>query len=35
MVPVPVLGPDLVDLRKLDIIRRQAARNGGVSQESK
>jgi NADH-quinone oxidoreductase subunit B len=33
MVPVPVLGPDLVDLRKLDIIRTQAAGNGGAQQE--
>jgi NADH-quinone oxidoreductase subunit B len=35
MVPVPVLGPDLVDLRKLDVIRRQAATNGSVSEEIK
>jgi NADH-quinone oxidoreductase subunit B len=35
MVPVPVLGPDLVDLRKLDVIRRQAATNGNVSEEIK
>lgn len=28
LIPVPVLGPDLVDLRKLDVIKRQAASNG-------
>ncbi|MEW5989369.1 MAG: NADH-quinone oxidoreductase subunit NuoB [Chloroflexota bacterium] len=27
-VPVPVLGPDLVDLRQLDLIRAEAARSG-------
>ena len=26
LVPVPVLGPDLVDLRQLDIIKAEAAR---------
>jgi NADH-quinone oxidoreductase subunit B len=31
MVPVPVLGPDLVDLRKLDVIRAQAAGSGHES----
>jgi NADH-quinone oxidoreductase subunit B len=31
MVPVPMLGPDLVDLRKLDVIRAQAAGNGNES----
>jgi NADH-quinone oxidoreductase subunit B len=24
LVPIPVLGPDLVDLRQLDVIRREA-----------
>jgi NADH-quinone oxidoreductase subunit B len=31
MVPVPLLGPDLVDLRKLDVIRTQAAGNANES----
>jgi NADH-quinone oxidoreductase subunit B len=35
MVPVPVLGPDLVDLRKLDVIRRQGATNGNAGEEMK
>ena len=26
LYPVPVLGPDLVDVRQLDIIRREAAK---------
>ncbi len=26
VVPIPVLGPDLVDMRQLDLIRQQAAK---------
>jgi len=30
MIPVPVLGPDLVDMRQLDIIRREGAKGAAV-----
>lgn len=33
VVPVPVLGPDLVDLRQLDIIRQEAAKAEVVAKE--
>ncbi|MCZ7673670.1 MAG: hypothetical protein M5U34_44450 [Chloroflexi bacterium] len=26
MVPIPVLGPDLVDVRQIDVIKREAAK---------
>jgi len=34
MIPVPVLGPDLVDMRQLDIIRQEAARDRARAAEA-
>ena len=32
-IPVPVLGPDLIDLRQLDLIQAEAGRDQGLSSE--
>lgn len=32
MVPIPVLGPDLIDVRQIDVIKREAARSQGVAE---
>jgi len=32
MVPIPVLGPDLIDVRQIDVIKREAARSQAVAE---
>ncbi|MFO7683494.1 MAG: NADH-quinone oxidoreductase subunit B family protein [Chloroflexota bacterium] len=32
MVPIPVLGPDLIDVRQIDVIKREAARSQVVAE---
>ncbi|MCB8959783.1 MAG: NADH-quinone oxidoreductase subunit NuoB [Ardenticatenales bacterium] len=34
MIPVPLLGPDLIDLRQLDIIRAEASRQPAAAEEA-